>query len=268
TKIAYFSDIEGKEAIWISDRDGTHARKFLDWNGSRQIDPDWSPDGESIVFASDRDAKEFNLWRVDVDGKNPRQLTAEAGHNSNPRYAPDGRYILFLSNRTGVSELWLMDPQNRRQQALGLQGRAARSPSWSPDGRSVVYSSCAPLPNGSSLEDLKCTLYKTDISARYTKDPTMGTAVALTDGRFVDDDPDWEKPGIFFIRDHCLWLAPADGRNPHAIQKNCDAMIDSPKWDPHSGRIFYSKFKGDMAIWSSDLSGREAPVTKLAKKHQ
>jgi TolB protein len=66
----------------------------------------WTPDGE-IIYAH-RAGSNYDLWITPVDGREPKQLTANAGNNLLPRVSPDGRQIVFSSDRTGTSHVWKM----------------------------------------------------------------------------------------------------------------------------------------------------------------
>ncbi len=79
----------------------------------RISEPQVSPDGKWIVFTlrkTDLDANRgrTDLWLVDVEGKNLRQLTSHPAGDFNPRWSPCGKYIWFLSMRSGSSQVWGM----------------------------------------------------------------------------------------------------------------------------------------------------------------
>lgn len=77
----------------------------------RISEPQVSPDGKSIVFTLRKTDLEANrgrtdLWLVDVEGKNLRQLTSHPADDFSPRWSPCGKYIWFLSTRSGSSQVW------------------------------------------------------------------------------------------------------------------------------------------------------------------
>ena len=77
----------------------------------RISDPQVSPDGKQIVFVlrkTDLDANRgrTDLWLVDLDGKNLRQLTSDPAGDFNPRWSSTGESIWFLSTRSGSSQVW------------------------------------------------------------------------------------------------------------------------------------------------------------------
>lgn len=83
-----------------------------------ELQPQWSPDGKSIVFATDRGPEtefellRFNLWRIavmNIGSAEIEVLPAQAGLNLNPQWAPDGKSIAYITDRTGITNVFLYD---------------------------------------------------------------------------------------------------------------------------------------------------------------
>ena len=76
-------------------------------------DPDWSPDGSEIVFASDRSPGGlegvYNLFRYSLRTRRSSPLVAGNFRCFSPRYSPDGKFILFASDRNGARNLWMIE---------------------------------------------------------------------------------------------------------------------------------------------------------------
>src|SRR6185436_13817343 len=113
-----------------------------------EMQPRYSPDGKLIAFTSDQ-AGGDNVWVMDRDGKNPRQITKESFRLLNsPTWTPDGQYIAarkhFTGTRSlGAGEIWLY----HRTGGDGLQmvkrpndQKDIGEPAFSPDGRYLYYS--------------------------------------------------------------------------------------------------------------------------------
>lgn len=108
--------------------------------------PQVSPDGSMVVYpVSEITDSQVNksvsrLWLVSSDGKSiPRRLTNPAAKDSNPRWSPDGRWILFESSRTGSSQLWVIGVHGGEAQQLTSISTEASTAVWSPDGKKVAF---------------------------------------------------------------------------------------------------------------------------------
>src|SRR5262249_18233270 len=99
--------------IWVSpNSNGATAKNIADGRG-RSI---WTSDGR-IVYTS-ASALGSDLWMAKADGTDPKQLSFNAGFNDWPAISPDGRTIVFQSNRSGVQHLWRMDLDGSNQVQL------------------------------------------------------------------------------------------------------------------------------------------------------
>lgn len=91
------ADSEGQEIC--STRSDGSGPVNLTHNPARDVLAETSPDGSTIVFASDRSGNgDFDIWTLDTDGSNPRQLTERAERKTNPTWSSDGRHILYRSD--------------------------------------------------------------------------------------------------------------------------------------------------------------------------
>ena len=102
-------------------------------SGSRFfIDPDVSPDGQSVVFRSGVGREDLFISRV--DGTGLRQLTDDEARDRTPVWTPDGSRISFYSNRGGVYQIWEIKPDgDGLKQLTDVPGGTMYSV-WSPDG--------------------------------------------------------------------------------------------------------------------------------------
>src|SRR5882762_7752197 len=100
------------------------------------ISLDLSPDGRTLVFELLGD-----LYTLPVSGGEAKRITSGPAFDSQPRYSPDGKRIVFLSDRSGAENIWLCDPDGSHPKALtkGTTNLYA-SPEWTPDGNYIVSS--------------------------------------------------------------------------------------------------------------------------------
>lgn len=130
--------------LWLLKDGGMEGAKQLTF-GERNFDGHagvaWSPDGK-IIFTG-LAGNVTDLYSMNPDGNDRVQLTASAGQdNAWPTVAPDGRYIVFTSNRTGVRQIWRMGLDGREQTQLtsGEEPREnAFSAALSADGKEVFF---------------------------------------------------------------------------------------------------------------------------------
>jgi hypothetical protein len=105
-------------------------------------DPDWSPDGHTIVFASDRSpwgVEGFtNLVLLDMATRELQFLTLGRWQDQDPRWSADGTRILFSSDRDGFFDLYATDRHGSGHRLTALTG-GAFDPDWLPDDRGVVF---------------------------------------------------------------------------------------------------------------------------------
>jgi len=83
--------------IWIVPVDGGQAPRQITREGSSNERPRWTPDSKSILFVSTRSGSQ-QVWSMDPDGTNPKQLTSIATEASGVTVSPDGKRIVFLSS--------------------------------------------------------------------------------------------------------------------------------------------------------------------------
>ena len=81
--------------LFVMRADGRHERNLTNSPGVDDMHPDWSPDGERIAFASDRDG-DSEIYTMKPDGSRLRQLTANTATDVEPVWSPDGRKLAFV----------------------------------------------------------------------------------------------------------------------------------------------------------------------------
>ena len=116
------------------------------------IQPDWSPDGQAVVFARAREPgrklepmdvfgawEGTDLWRVDLaTGKETRLVE----NGANPSFSPDGKRIAFDASWAGPRRIWLADERGTNPQQTTSDASEAVlhvRPRWSPDGARLVF---------------------------------------------------------------------------------------------------------------------------------
>lgn len=178
--------------IYIMSIDGGEARA-LTQGPAWDIQPSFSPDGQTIVFTSDRSGGD-NIWTMDLSGENFHQITDESFRLlNNPVFTPDGDYIIarkhFVKTRSlGAGEMWMYHVSG---EGSGIQLTEKRDwqhdagePDVSPDGRYLYYSTdVSPGRSFQYNRDPYGTIYaieRYDLQTGETKRIAAGPGGAVT----------------------------------------------------------------------------------------
>lgn len=210
----------------------------------RISEPAVSPDGKSVVFtvsALDLDAnkRRTDLWIVGIDGSNPRQITRDPASDTSPVWSPDGKWIWFLSSRSGSSQVWKIptDGGEARQAAkLPLDVGSFR---LSPDGTKLAVS--MEVFPGATLDE----------TVKRLEEKGKSKASGRLYDRLLYRHWDTWKDGR---RSH-LFVLPSEGGDAVDVMKEMDA--DAPS-KPFGGSDEYTFTKdGKSLVFTARDVGRE-----------
>jgi Tol biopolymer transport system component len=100
--------------------------------------PAWSPDGRKLAFVSRRDGNS-EIYVMNADGSDQRNLTRHAASDQSPAWSPDGQSIAFVSRRSGLAEIHVMNADGSDQRNLRVRVGRDSGLGWSPDGRKIAF---------------------------------------------------------------------------------------------------------------------------------
>ncbi|MBP1970134.1 acylaminoacyl-peptidase [Virgibacillus natechei] len=107
-------------------------------------DPRFSPDGSTYSYVSttinDKKEYESHLFFQHVNDSEAQQWTFGDVKNSNPRFSPDGKQVVFQSNRSGLPQLWILHTDGGEARQLTTFKNGAGKPNWSKDGKHIIFS--------------------------------------------------------------------------------------------------------------------------------
>lgn len=127
-----------------------------------------SPDGLNIFYTiSEGDSK--NIWKCDLNGSNPHQLTVSEGYNGRFELSADGRKMAFISDRTGTNQLFIMDLKSGEAEQISFFPLVAKYSSWSPDGEQIAV--CLAEPSDDPKWDIWLYNLKDRELERFTNTP-------------------------------------------------------------------------------------------------
>lgn len=157
---------------------------------------DISPDGQQLVFDFLGD-----LYLMPFSGGEAEALTSGFPFDAQPRFSPDGKSVVFTSDKGGGEGIWVMDLATREPRQL-TKGKTDRyqSPEWTPDGKYIVASK-AGVRGGT----LKLWLYHVDggtgVKLMDKPDDLKMTGAAFgAEGRYIwfaERTGDWQYNAIF-----------------------------------------------------------------------
>ncbi len=112
----------------------------------RIAEPQISPDGKHVVYVLrmvnlKENYQYSNLWLAPTSGDEPKQLTNNEKGNKHPKWSPDGKHILFESNRNGGYQLYAHPVAGGRPRQLTDIATEANNAIWSPDGKWIAFTS-------------------------------------------------------------------------------------------------------------------------------
>lgn len=136
TKIAFSSDRGGRPTIYIMDINGKNVRRLVSV-GKYNASPIWSPNGQTLAF-SGYDKEHFDIFLINANGENLIRLTSAKkangkwSNNEDPSFSPDGRRILFTSDRSGNKQLYIIHPDGTDERRISFDHHHYERPKWSP----------------------------------------------------------------------------------------------------------------------------------------
>ncbi|KAF1075403.1 PGF-CTERM sorting domain-containing protein [Methanogenium sp. MK-MG] len=259
--LLFLSVSAGEFDLWTMSPDGTGRVRLTE--GGRIIPgltlsgygADWSADGKQIVYTSclfDNAAiwksfvdtvakgspavnysairKEADLWAMDTDGSNKRQLTT-GGDARFSQWQPHGNNIAYLSDTSGNREIWIMsDDGTGKMQVTCSEGNVSEY-MWSPDGGAFAYVVAAPPDKFPEF-----SIWVTTVDGSGSKQLTSGN---------WDQSPVWSPDGsrLAFRSESGnqtgLWVMKSDGSDLTALTPG-NMRYFMQQWSPDGKTIVMS----------------------------
>ncbi len=222
----------------------TGKASLFDATPSEESEPDYSPDGETIVFRSNRTGT-YQLYLTGKNGGAPRQLTALSGHLGSPRFSPDGKWIVFDGGSMPVSggrttafnNIFLIPSGGGAIRQLTDDTAERIVPAWSRDGKWVYY-----LEERGSLRDT----WKLPVQG--------GSPVRVSETEMFDLREDGEGQWIYYTRPRAakgIWRRPVAGGKEMLVPGTAEHRYRC--WDLRGGKLYFLRGVADFGFVQLDV---------------
>ena len=248
-KIAFFSNRDGKNEIYVMDADGSNVQRLTN-NLSDDTGPKWSPDGRKILFETDRDGNR-EAYVMDADGSNQTRLTRNNAVDSPSSWSPDGSKIAFASNRDNNFEIYIMNADGTGVQRIVDDPEFDAEPKWSPDGRKILF-----VTGRSGNFDL----YEMNPDGTGQRNLTASSGAG-------DRIGSWSPDGktIAFVRNtngkEQIYIMDANGGNLKRVTNNSANNL-YPAWSPDGSKLLFQTDRdGNFEIYVMSVDGELLQLT-------
>lgn len=246
-EIVFSSERGGRRSLWrIAAVPGAEPRRLP---GTEDASYPAIARGPHVRLAYQRAITDRNIWRMEVAAPGEKASPPTPVLNSTeddfaPQFSPDGKQIVFVSERSGSSEIWVSDWQGSNlKQLTSFGGPHAGVPRWSPDGRRIAFS-------GATGDNMDIFVINAEGGGlrRLTTEPSF------------DARPSWSRDGrwIYFRSNRSggdqIWKMPSEGGS--AVQITKGGASDAFE-APDGKLLYYSKYWLEPGVWSVPVDGGE-----------
>jgi Tol biopolymer transport system component/DNA-binding winged helix-turn-helix (wHTH) protein len=239
--IVFSSTKEGEPSLWrVSVAGGTAVR--IDGAGTATWHPSVSRKDE---IAAQKILRSSGIYRLSSEDGSPKRVqsivTSTSGRNEGPRFSPDGRRMVSMSDRSGSLEIWVSNRDGSSPvQLTNLRG--CGTPRWSPDGLWVAFDAAA-----------------SGRPSVWVVSALGSTARPLVEDRFSNSVPSWSHDGkwVYFGSDRSgsdqIWKVPVEGGQPVEVTVHGGfAAMESPD----GATLYYAKTRYENPqLWQMPAAG-------------
>ena len=186
-------------------------------SGGTNWGADWSLQGDLLTYTSTKVGGVAQIFVRDMQSGRERQLTFNRIIDTSPCFSPNGKQIVFTSERMGSPQLYIMGEDGANVRRLTFEGSYHDSPSWSPDGERIAYVS--------RIEG------RFDI---YIYNLTSNSVYKITENAGRNENPSWSPDGRHLVfasnrgGSYQLYSVDYDGANVRCLTRSGQNKM--PEW--------------------------------------
>ena len=267
SQIAYVRKTRGGKAVFVGDWDGGSERRITA-EGILSLLPAWISGG--LLYTSYAEGNP-DLWRIGLDGQNPKSISNQRGLNTGAAVSPDGRKIALTLSSNGNTAISVMNTDGSNVVTLTPGFGQNVSPTWSPDGSRIAFVSSrsgnphifvmnadgsnarrltfqgnynqepdwSPKAGGQIAFTARDERMKYDI---FLVDPDTGVITRLTQDEGNNESPTHSPDGhqIAFVSTRAgaggrrIYVMDVDGNNQRLVTR-ISGDVETPSWGPRLG---------------------------------
>ena len=216
-----------RPTIFVVNADGSSPRR-LSPQGVWDEDPEWSPDGQKIVFTRTSDLVDGlanDIWVMRADGSGARRLTRHRVLDREATWSPDGRKIAWVRSWPDALHVMVMNADGTDQHRLLTSKLQATNPAWAPDGRLLAVTGF-------------------DTKEVYTVAPDGSDLKRVVKRAEFDTTVDWAPDGkrIAFSHNGSVYVATTSGRLRAPRRVHSGYSVD---WSPDGTHLAFDDLVRD-----------------------
>ncbi|MBL8012394.1 MAG: PD40 domain-containing protein [Candidatus Omnitrophica bacterium] len=253
--LAYVSNATGVYEIYISPTDRFHP-VAVTRSSQDHFFPSWSSDGKNILFES---LPNWDIKIIDVETQKDSMLVDHLTNDESPAFTPDGRYVIFNSDRLGKKTIFSLNLKDGKQTQLTNAKQNDFDPDISPDGKEMIFTS-------DRTGCLNIWITKLVLDSASTQAPYL---LAVTDDSVNSYQARYSKGGdkIVYVSEKAgnpdIWIKDLKSNKTQQLTIDGQNELAPSFTDDDQTVLFQADWAKKWSIWKTPSEGGlPLPVTR------
>ena len=237
-KIVFGANREGNREIYLMNIDGSDQINITNHRAD-DVSPTWSPTGEQILFASDRDRflGSWDLYLMDPNGQNVRPVFGKSADRFSPSWSPNGKQIAYTRREQGKWFVYIAPINGKKEERMAIGG----SPAWSPDGTEIAFvANAGPKRWEINMLNVRTRKQKVFFPPKAAPSWLRGPAWSPRGDKLAFS---WlhRVPLGDFRETETIYTVNRDGTELTQIVDEAGPEVTSPVWSPQGDILLYAQ---------------------------